>query len=294
MSETTGMERRALSGDREAFDAMIGSSLQRLRAVVRRMIGHPEDTEDVVQESLLRAWNGRTGFRQDASFATWLCAIGARAAVDHLRQRKRWRARAQVAYANACYDSPELQMEVGAAYSAPDFVYEAKEHIAYCFTCVGRSLEPGEQAALVLIEVLGLPAREAATSMGLSESSFRHVLSRARTTMEQTYEGLCSLVNKTGVCYQCKGLREAAPPGREGGPIPVMQSFEDRLDIVRRANVDSGVSQALHDLFWRRTSEVEDAGTVSDSPESGCGEEDEAEGADGPARTMQSGDRQTE
>jgi RNA polymerase sigma-70 factor, ECF subfamily len=62
-------------------------------------------------------------------------------------------------------------MEVGAAYGASDFVYEAKEHIACCFTCVGRSLEPEEQAAVVLVEVLGLPAREAAKSMGLSESS---------------------------------------------------------------------------------------------------------------------------
>jgi RNA polymerase sigma-70 factor, ECF subfamily len=274
MTQSTQMEDRALAGDRDAFDVLARAAMTRLRSVVRRMIGHPQDTDDIVQEALLRAWNGRDGFRRESSFSTWLCAIGARAAVDHLRQRKRWRARAQVAYANACADSMDLQMEVGAAYSTPDFVYEAKEHIAYCFTCVGRSLPPEEQGALVLREVMGLSAREGGDALGLSESSFRHALSRARGSMEETYEGLCSLVNKNGVCYQCKGLREAAPPDAQGGPIPAMDAFDDRLAIARSADVDHGVSQALHDLFWRRTSEIEDEGIITDQPESGCGEDE--------------------
>jgi RNA polymerase sigma-70 factor, ECF subfamily len=273
VNEASTIEQRAARGDREAFDGLVNGSLSRLRAVVRRMIGHPEDTEDVVQESLMRAWSARETFRGDAAFATWLCAIGARAAVDHLRKRKRWRSRAQVAYANACFQEPDLQMEVGNAYGSPDFIYEAKEHIAYCFTCVGRSLPPDEQAALVLREVLGLTGRECADALDVTESVFRHSLARGRASMTETFEGLCSLVNKDGVCWQCKGLREFAPPGREGGPIPIVTAFDDRLAIVRGEEIDSGVSQAMHDLFWRRTSEIEEAGTYSDTPDSGCGED---------------------
>ncbi len=257
---------------REGFDAIFTPEIPRLRAVVRRMIGHPEDTDDVVQETLLKAWEGRASFRGDSSVGTWLCAIGARAAVDHLRRRKRWRAHAQVAHANACASSERLGGEIGTALSRPDFHYEAKEHIGYCFTCVGRSLDPDGQAALVLREVLGFTDRESAAALDLSESAFRHSLSRARHQMESTYEGLCSLVNKRGVCYQCKGLREFAPAGREGGAVPALPTFGERLATVRAANVDSGMTQALHDVFWRQTAVIEDEGKVSDIPQTDCGQ----------------------
>jgi len=258
--------------DREEFDALVRDNLRPLRAVVRRMVGHPEDTEDLVQEALLRAWNARGSFRAEAAFGTWLCAIGVRAAIDHLRSRKRWRSHAQVAYANACVQDPALGMEVGAVLSAPDFVYEAREHIAFCFTCVGRSLEPEQQAALLLTEVLGLTGREGARALELTESVFRHTLAAARREMEREYEGLCSLVNKRGVCYQCKGLRDGTHGDGQGAPPPEITSFEQRLSVVRDSEVDSGVSQRLHDLFWRRLEQIEARGDVTTVPLTDCGQ----------------------
>ncbi len=248
---------QALAGDRDAFDQLIGRHLQSLRAVVRRMVGHRDDTDDLVQESLLRAWNARRTFRGDSRFATWLCAIGTRAAIDHLRNRKRWRPAAQVAYAHACVEREELGLEVGSTLAAPDFAYEVREHIAFCFTCVGRSLAPEEQAALLLTEVLDLKGREAANALEMSESVFRHTLATARRNMTTTYEGLCALVNKKGVCYQCKGLREGAHRAGRGEEPPPLPTFEDRLAVVRASNVDSGVSQRLHDVFWHRIEEIE-------------------------------------
>jgi len=268
-----GLIEKAVAGDRGAFDRLAGAHLVALRAVVRRIVGHPEDTADVVQDALLKAWNGLDGFQGRANFGTWLCAIGARAAIDHLRGQKRWRERAQIAYANACAQSETLGLEVFAAVSSPEFTYQAKEHIAYCFTCVGRSLPPEQQGAIVLREVMGLSNREAANTLDLSESVFRHTLSEARRTMEHAFDGLCSLVNKNGVCYQCKGLRDTAPEDRRGDLIPSVSSFDDRLAIVREANIDAGRSQPMHDVFWRRTAEVEGRGEVSDTPQTECGQD---------------------
>jgi len=50
--------RRAQTGDRSAFDELVGAHLSSLRGTVRKMIGHPEDTDDVVQDALLKAWTG--------------------------------------------------------------------------------------------------------------------------------------------------------------------------------------------------------------------------------------------
>lgn len=270
-AESQDLLLRAAGGDHGAFEALLLAHRAKLRAVVRRMIGHPEDTDDVVQKATTAAWEAIASFRGESSFSTWLCSIGIRKAVGHLRRQKRWRTEAQVAYANECYHSPALRTEVFSVLSNPAFTYEADEHIAYCFTCVGRSLPLQEQAALVMREVLGMSNREAAKALGLSESVLRHHLTSARRTMEQGFDGLCSLVNKQGVCYQCKGLRDAAPAQRQDKEIPVISNFEQRLQVVCQANIDAGRSQPMHDLFRRGTRECEEQGRASTSPESDCG-----------------------
>lgn len=50
---------------------------------------------------------------------------------------------------NECFRSEALQSEVMAVFADPAFAYEAREHIAYCFNCVGRSLAPEQQAVLM-------------------------------------------------------------------------------------------------------------------------------------------------
>lgn len=271
-SQQNDLVLRAAAGDRQAFDALLLEHQPRLRSVIRRMVGHPEDTDDLVQDALLRAWESIKSFRGEAAFGTWLCAIGLRQALDHLRAQKRWRAESQIAYSNECSTHEALAAEVMSVIADPAFAYEAEEHIAYCFTCVGRSLPPDEQAVLVAREVMGLTGPEAAKALGVTDSVMRHQLSSARREMERRYEGLCSLVNKRGVCYQCEGLRGATPEARQGAPAPQLRDLDERLQIVRRADVDKGASKALHDLFWRRTQEFEDAGRGSTAAASDCGE----------------------
>ncbi len=208
--------RRAKEGDAAAMEHLIASAMPQAYRVVRRMIGHPEDTEDIVQDAIVQAVEKLTEFREEASFSTRVTTIASRKAVNHLRRQKRWRTEAQVAYAKLCAASEELSGEVMAAYSDPDFAFKVRKHIAHCFTCVGRSLPPDELAALVLREVIGMSGREAASALGISESVLRHRLSAARRSMGEKYEGLCALVNKQGICHQCKGLRAIAPEDQKG------------------------------------------------------------------------------
>ncbi len=260
---------RARGGDKAAFERLVAKDLPKLRRITRRMIGHPEDAEDVLQEALVKSWKGIGTFDGRAAFSTWLTAIVANAATDHLRARKRWRTEAQVAYANLCAGSDDLSAEVVSAASSTEFAYEVREHIAYCFACVGRSLPADEQAALVLRDVMDLSAREAATVLGISDSVLRHRLAAARTAMQDRFDGLCALVGKQGICHQCAGLRMLAPSGKQGGAFPDVAELADRMAVVRSA--EPGSMAGLHAVFWRRTKEAEEAGSGSVSPESGCG-----------------------
>lgn len=263
---------RVRNGDRAAFENLVENCRDQVERVVFKMIGHPDDSADIMQDSLLKAWRSIGSFRGDARFATWLTAIATKTAIDFLRSQKRWRSEAQVAYANLCATSPELSQEVIGAFSAPDFSYEVREHISYCFSCVGRSLPPDELAALVLRDVVDLSARDAAAALNVSDSVFRHRLAAARLSMQSQYEGLCALVSKTGICHQCKGLRMIASEDRKGGQFPDVRDFAERCAIVQNCKTTS--MQHLHSIFWRRTKEIEETGLGSTKPDSKCGVND--------------------
>lgn len=262
----------ARGGSRAAFDALFRPEIPKLRAVLRRLVGTRADVDDLTQQTLLRALERIEGFRGDASPGTWLCAIGSRLAIDALRSRTRWRERAQVILAARCLEHEALGMEVGAALSRPDYRYDVNEHIAYCFTCVGRTLDPEAQAALVLRDVLELSNDEAARALNLSRSVLRHHLADARKQMQAKFEGLCALVNKQGACWQCAGLRQASPEGRRGPDVPVTLDWEGRLRIVRAAALDEGYSTALHDALFRQTERQEAERLGDDRASTDCGQ----------------------
>ena len=260
---------RAKQGDSKALSKLVDQDLPKLRRITQRMVGHPEDSEDVLQDGLAKAWQGIASFEERSSFSTWVTSIVTRTAVDHLRKQKRWRTEAQVAYANLCAQSEELSGEVVGAISDPEFAYEVHEHIAYCFACVGRSLPADEQAALVLRDVLDLSAREASNVLGVSDAVLRHRLSAARRAMQDKFEGLCALVSKQGICHQCAGLKMAAG-GAETAVFPDITDLADRMAVVRKA--EPGSMAGLHANFWRRTKQIEETGEGSVEPLSGCGE----------------------
>ena len=263
---------KARDGDRAAFDLLAGRHRAQVEAFLKKMIGHPDDAEDILQETMVKAWNGIGGFRQDAAFSTWMTSIAARCAIDFLRRQKRWRAGAQVAYANLCAGSEEMSGEVVSHFAEPDFAYEVREHIRYCFSCVGRSLPPEEMAALILRDIMDMSAREASNVLGVTDSVLRHRLAAARKSMSDQYDGLCALVNKQGICHQCKGLQMIAAEDKKGGPFPDLSDFADRCAVVRGCGSTS--MEKLHDLFWRRTKDIEEKGLGSEDPESDCGRDE--------------------
>jgi RNA polymerase sigma-70 factor, ECF subfamily len=82
-STETALLSRARAGDRDAFGLLVDAHLARVWNVVWRVLRHQEDTEDVVQEVFLTAWQGISGFRGEARFATWLQTIAVTRALNH-------------------------------------------------------------------------------------------------------------------------------------------------------------------------------------------------------------------
>jgi len=77
--------------DVREFNERVEDCLPKLRNLVRKQIGHPEQTDDIVQEALTKGWQNRDSFKGESAFCTWLCSIAVRAAIDMLREQQQWR-----------------------------------------------------------------------------------------------------------------------------------------------------------------------------------------------------------
>lgn len=267
--QETLLVERAREGDATALNALVEPLRKPLFSYIYRLVAKQQDAEDLLQDVLVRVLQSLPGFRGDARFKTWLFGIATHTCLDYLRRKKRWRIEAQLEGEREVDEHPEQLDRLADEMSRPDFVFEIREHIAFCFSCVSRTLPPEEQAALMLREVLGFSNSEAAGMMEVSEPIFRHRLSSARSKMIQSYDGLCQLINKTGVCYQCRGLREFAPKHKQGPDlvqIEVAQGmnvtpenlFNARLKIVREGDLTEGPMRSLHDWLFENISKREE------------------------------------
>src|SRR5512146_2405980 len=79
---------RAQAGELDAFEALTNRYEQRVYALALRMLRHEQDAEDVTQQAFLSALEHLDGFREEASFSTWLLRIAAHAALKVIRKRK--------------------------------------------------------------------------------------------------------------------------------------------------------------------------------------------------------------
>jgi RNA polymerase sigma-70 factor (ECF subfamily) len=266
-----GLLERARGGDAAAAGELFEAWRRPLFGYIYRMVTHRQDAEDLLQDVVVRVLEGIRSYRGEAPFKSWLFGIATHVCLDHLRQKRRWRVEAQlIGEQEALADPTGAYLEhMGKIMSAPDFAFEIREHVAFCFSCIGRTLEPEEQAALMLREVLGFSGKEAARMAGTSEPILRHRLSSARQKMISRFDGLCQLINKDGPCWQCKGLREHSPEANRGMDLVQIEVkpgvavtaealFDARVEIVRAADLETGRTRTLHELFFSGIAEREE------------------------------------
>src|SRR5881409_4224908 len=80
--------RAAIQGDRDAFEMIIRSSSRNLFAIAYGILQSREEAEDVVQDSLVKAWKMRWRVRDPEKFPAWLCMIARHRAHDVFRRRR--------------------------------------------------------------------------------------------------------------------------------------------------------------------------------------------------------------
>jgi RNA polymerase sigma-70 factor (TIGR02960 family) len=187
---------KARAGDREAFRALVEPHRAELQAHCYRMLGSLQDAEDAVQETLLRAWLALAGFQGRSSIRTWLYRIATNHCLNQLRAAKRHRS-ADAAAPSATPTGEDAvrwlqpypdEMLEGIPDDAPgpESRYESREAISLAFVRALQLLPPSQRAALLMRDVLGYPASEAAELLDVTVDSLNGSLKRARALLAGT------------------------------------------------------------------------------------------------------------
>jgi RNA polymerase sigma-70 factor (ECF subfamily) len=182
-----------LAGDRDAFGTLVGHHRDRLWAVAVRTLGDREEAADALQDALLSAYRAAATFRGEAKVTTWLHRVVVNACLDRARRRA---------------VRPSVPLPTGADEPASARDALAERETALEVEAALAALPDDQRAALVLVDLQGLPVDEAARVLQVPAGTVKSRCSRGRARLAVS---LGHLRNPT------------APP-----PVPPVTGHDDR------------------------------------------------------------------
>jgi RNA polymerase sigma-70 factor, ECF subfamily len=235
----------ARNGDEDAFRHLVETHRTALHAHCYRMLGSVHDAEDALQDTLLRAWRGLSGFDGRSALRTWLYRIATNTCLDAIARRPK--RVLPIDYgpgdgtvqgnrpAETLWVEPDPDQLLGReeGNAAPEARYEQREAVELAFVVALQHLPPRQRAVLVLREVLGFSAKEVSQTLGTTVTSVNSALQRARKAVDQR------LPEKSQQAT-LGGLGDASVRG-------IVERF---VDAFERADVDAIVALLAEDATF--------------------------------------------
>jgi RNA polymerase sigma-70 factor, ECF subfamily len=175
----------ARDGNSEAFRALVERHSRAVYRLAHRMTGSPQDADDVVQETFLKAYRQLGRFESRANFSTWLHRIAVNCSIDLMRSK---------AYREAGHDTTDLEQwsadaSIDAARASPERLMlsaEVQERVNAAMSALSRM----ERAAFVLRHFEGHSIEEISRALGLKTNATKHSIFRAVKKMRVALEPL--------------------------------------------------------------------------------------------------------
>jgi RNA polymerase sigma-70 factor (ECF subfamily) len=182
---------QVLAGDREAFRLLVERHSRSIFRVAYRMTGDQHDAEEIVQETLLRAYKSLERFELRSNFGTWLYRIAVNRTLDFLTARKNQMQKD--AYQIADNPDPEEgQVQLAAASPGPDRLLlsaELKKKLAQALDL----LTPAERVAFTMRHMEGQSIEEISRVLNLKASAAKNSVFRAVQKLRQQLEPFANL-----------------------------------------------------------------------------------------------------
>jgi RNA polymerase sigma-70 factor, ECF subfamily len=190
----------ARRGDHRHFEQLVEPYRAELQLHCYRMLGSLLDAEDLLQETLLRAWKYLASYEGAASFRAWLYKIATNACLDALDKRAR-RILPTVSHPAADPNQPFVPPGPEATWLEPipdallphaalnpEAEYSTRESVRLAFMVALQMLPARQRAVLILRDVIGWRAREVADLLDTTVPAVNSALHRARTAVSRPYQ----------------------------------------------------------------------------------------------------------
>ncbi len=189
----------ARQGDERAFQALIEPHHSELHAHCYRMLGSVHDAEDALQDALLRAWKAIPRFGGEQLLRPWLYKIATNTCLDSIARRPKRVLPVDLGPAADPLEGPgqplvesvwiepypDERIGVEEGLAGPEASYEQREAVELAFIAALQHLPAQQRAVLIMREVLGFSAREAAELLDTTVASVNSGLQRARKSVEE-------------------------------------------------------------------------------------------------------------
>src|ERR687897_24458 len=186
----------AQRGETAAFEQLVAIYRRPLHAHCYRMLGSLQDAEDALQDTLLAAWRGLSGFEGRSSLRSWLYRVATNACLrlaERRPQRHLSSDRSPVwsdVHNIGDYTEEPLWLEPypsdasDPSGSDPAANYQQRENVELAFVAALQKLPASQRAVLILREVLQFSAAEVAEALDTTVASVNSALQRARRTVD--------------------------------------------------------------------------------------------------------------
>jgi len=173
---------RMLDGDTAAFRELYDLFYQRVYNTCLLYLQQVPEAEEAVQDVFLELYQSAAKFRADASLTTWIYRIAVNKCLDRLRYKQRQK---RFAFLTSIFhrDTGELLHDMPVP-QHPGIVLEQKENTAVLYAAI-RQLPDNQQTAFILKQAEGLPQKEIAQIMGVTEKAVEALLQRAKANLRQ-------------------------------------------------------------------------------------------------------------
>ena len=166
---------QAQQGDAAAFNQVVTAYRRRILGTISRLIGRPEDVEDVAQEVFLRLYFSLAQLRTPEVFEPWLYRLTVNAAYDYLRKSRR-----RMEFRMSDLSEQQVMMADAAAGSRFQNDENEKRRVKETVTGLLSSVSEDDRILLTLKEVEGLSLKELEKIYHVNENALKVRLFRAR------------------------------------------------------------------------------------------------------------------
>lgn len=175
--------RRAREGDEAAFSKVVQTYRQRILGAIARLIGRPEDVEDVGQEVFVRLYFSLNQLRSPEVFEHWLYRLTVNAAYDYLRKQRR---RKETKMADLSIQ--QVVLADAAAAGRTDKERQRQSKTRDFVQSLLAEVSENDRILLTLKEVEGLSLKELEKIYGVKENALKVRLYRARQRVLRAFQ----------------------------------------------------------------------------------------------------------